>query len=219
MTATRNARPSLESEADSADTGNAARENDEIVAAPTLEAPSLNFYLREIRALPRLPHEREIELARRREAAEARRWAIILSTRQAQEHLLRRADEVRCGELQVDQVLECAFEGPESERTEKQTRARAEFLRRVKGLKSCGARNSDRAGKNVGLDTRPTDAFELLGDLRLRHSELTLMGDALKSAWRELTAWEHSEASVASASINKPESPQGLTAHELRTLV
>jgi RNA polymerase sigma factor (sigma-70 family) len=211
---------SVESETDTADTRNTeTRDNDEVVAASTAEAASLRLYLREIRALPRLPREREVELAKRREAAEARGCAIVLSTRPALEHLLRRADELRCGEIQVDQVLECAFEGSESGRAEKQKRACAEFLRRTKRLKSCIAGNRGRVQKNAASDRSANGALELLGDLRLRRVELALMGDALKTAWRELTASERSEASCAVASINKVESRTGLTAHELTTLV
>jgi RNA polymerase primary sigma factor len=209
----------LESETDTADTPKADARDSDVVAESTVETGSLGLYLREIRAVPALSYEREVELARRREAAEARGATIVLSTQLAAEHLLRRVGEVRCGEIQIDQLFDCAFEGSDAERAEKQKRACAEFLRRMKRLKSCSAGSRDHVRKPAGPDAPPNGVFELLGNLRLRRGELALMGDALKTAWRELTARERCEASGAVASTNKVESRTGLTAHELTTLV
>ena len=70
------------------------------------DGSSLTLYLKEIRAIPLLPHAREIELSKEREEGESRALDHLLSCPLALQHALHLGERVQSGELPIEQAVE-----------------------------------------------------------------------------------------------------------------
>ena len=196
---------------------------------PVSDGGSLTLYLREVHAVPRLPHEREVELARKREEGEALALDQILSTRLALDHVLRFGDHVLSGEARIDELID---EIPDpgsagcSESEKDNPRARGDFLCRLerlrpiaadlKTLEDCASKGSNSREMENQLRAMRDDVLEELRNLRLCRSEIERIAAALKRAGSEIVAWESGERGDAMRHIAAIETAMGMAAQDLK---
>jgi RNA polymerase primary sigma factor len=90
------------------------------------DGASLTLYLKDLRAIPVLAREQEIELAKARDAGESLALNHLLSTRLALDHVLGLGEKVRLGELAIREVVEGSDDPGSADYHEDQTKDAAD---------------------------------------------------------------------------------------------
>jgi RNA polymerase primary sigma factor len=192
------------------------------------DGAALTIYLREIRAIPLLPHDQEIDLAKKKEAGESCALAIALSTRLALDHVLRLGVRVLRNEIAihevVNEVIDVSASGISSQ-AERSAGARDDFLRRFKSLRELAAHWTP-AGNCAAHAANHEDARErfrarsqigrALSDFSLCRSEIDKIAESLTQAWREIQSCDGKEPDGARR-IAEIEKSTGMNACELQS--
>lgn len=193
------------------------------------DSSSLTLYLKEIRAIPLLPHAREIELSKQREEGESRALDHLLSCRPALSYVLHLGGLVELGELTILEVIDPSGDPAEgSENGVHAERIRESFLRdlarlrrRAAELKALERKTSQVSGRaRAALDSRISltegEILKLLRGLGLSRRQLAEIGAGLKKAGAELETCEKDRAAETGRRIRQIEIATGMNAQQLK---
>ena len=194
------------------------------------DGASLTIYLSEIRAVPLLPHEQEVELAKKKEAGESLALEHALSTRLALDHVLRLGDKVLRRDIAIEDVVDESADPRIAELLDDErrfARMRDDFLRRVATLRCMAAdlQTAERCSSPVSCDEQysekrflplPSTMTGALRELKLCRTQLDQIAQALKNARKELLDCENGRRADAALRIGEIESATGMAAEELK---
>jgi RNA polymerase sigma factor (sigma-70 family) len=194
------------------------------------DSSSLTLYLKELRAIPLLPHAREIELAKKREEAESRALDHLLSCRPALHYVLHLGELVDRGELTIIEVIDSTGDPAEaSENAVKGERIRHDFLRdcsrlrrkaaELKALEGKIAKVStcERVALHLQISATQGEILRLLRGLRLCRRQLAQIAADLKKAGDELeTCEKDGDVEAGGRRIRQIEIATGMNAPQLK---
>jgi RNA polymerase primary sigma factor len=198
------------------------------------DGASLTLYLKDLRAIPVLAREQEIELAKAREAGESLALNHLLSTQLALDHVLGLGEKVRLGELAIREVVEGSDDPGSADCHEDQTkddRVRKEFLGKLQRLRRMAADLAALKGKASGVSPpknghikeklrRAQDKItRALRNLRLCRVQLEPIAGRLKEACAEIVACENGKVADARERIAQIEQDMGMDSAELKRRV
>jgi RNA polymerase primary sigma factor len=194
------------------------------------DSASLTIYLREVRAVPLLPHAQELELAKKKEAGESSALEHVLSTRLSVDHALRLGDKVLDRGIAIEDVIDDGADARLPHFSDDEPRfaqMRDDFLRRLAAVRRMAAdlKSAEPCPSAVLRDEQhsqkrfipmPSDMIRALRDLRLCRGQLDQIAQALKNARQELLDCENGQRVDAARHIDEIESATGMAAAELK---
>lgn len=209
-------------------------ENADYGETPREDGAALSLYLKELRGVPVLTHEQEIELAKAREEGESLVLNHLLSSRLALDRVLCLGDRVLAGELSIREVVEAgddqrSADYPDDQREDR--KVRDEFLRKLQRLRRMAAdlaTRGDRGSKaspakhariKAKLDSGQDRITLMLRSLRLCRAQLEGIAARLKGARGEIVACETVRSADEPQLINRIENEIGMDSDRLKRCV